>query len=110
MDPTLTADSQSLNAALGVDPTSLYSGGAVVGTNGSPSTGLDLNGLFSQLLGNATSAYNTTQLAQQPNVIIPPNYAPSTPGVINIGGYSLSTTSLFFIGAGVLAFALVLRR
>jgi len=98
----------ALDSALGTTPTDISSGGAVVGTNGNPSTGLDLNSLFGNLLGSATTAYVANQQASQPDVIVPP--ATAVPGTVTIAGTSFSTTTLFFIGAGVLLFALVLRR
>src|SRR5690348_14037409 len=99
VDPTL--------AALGIDSSSLDSGGQVVGDNGNPSTGIDTNSLISQLLGNATQAYVANQAYSQPNIIVPA-LAPS--GYVNIGGHNVSTITLFFLGAGILMFALVLRR
>lgn len=90
---------------LNLDTTSFDSGGQVIGTDGSPSTGLDVNGLLSQLLGNATTAYVASQA--QPNVIVP---ASAPAGYVNIGGTNYSTKTLLIVGGGLIMFALVLRR
>ena len=48
-----------------IDTTSLDSGGAVVGTDGNPSSSLDIGSLMSQLI-TAGASYNANQQASQP--------------------------------------------
>ncbi len=103
MDPT---DPLSALDPTSIDTTSLDSGGAVVGTDGNPSSSLDIGSLMSQLIGTAGASYVASQQASQPNVIIPSS---GSSGIV-IGGTTIPTTTLFFIGAGVLLFALVLRH
>ena len=102
MDPT---DSQLLDA-LGLNSTDIGSGGVSdPGSNVNPSTGIGVTDLLSQLIGTAGQSYVAAAQASQPAV-----YTTAPQGTLTIGGTPIATSTLFFIGAGVLLFALVLRR
>lgn len=80
-------------------------------TQGNSSNGLDLNGLMSNLLNNATDAYVANQQSQSSQALGAAAIAaaaaqPANPLVAVFG----SNQNFILIGVGVLALALILRR
>lgn len=112
MDPT----AQDTLDESGASPLDLFSNTptypAVTDPSENPSNGLDINGLMSNLIGTAGSAFNSAQNSAAAQSIAQAQIAsqaasPSNPLAIFTGS---SGSSWLLIGAGVIVLALILRK